>query len=82
MPSDFALIRFVANDGWLGNSHVGTLESLRVEVCGRALGGVTLSSLGTDRQSVQVEGPSSVRFQLADGLPEMCGLAEEWDEAA
>jgi len=74
VPSDFALIRFVANDGWLGNSHVGTSE-LRVEVCGRALGGVTLELFGvTDRQSVQVEGPSNVRFQLADGLPEYAWL--------
>lgn len=69
MPSELALIRFVVGDGWLGKGHVGASE-LTVEVCGNALSDVTLELFGaTDRQSVQVEGPSVVRFRLAYGLP-------------
>jgi hypothetical protein len=65
-----AQVRVVADDAWIGQVHI-TATQLTVEVDGRAVAGAQLELYGaTDRSAQLLEGPGTVVFDLADGLPD------------
>lgn len=73
-PTDLAVICIAETDAWIGHMHV-TATQVTVEVHGDAVAGCELELYGvTDRTSQRLDGPGTVTFSLAHGLPDHAWL--------